>query len=302
MSHKALKLLRKKYKAYGKHKSVNHPAYRKAARTAKEELRKARHNFESKLEQNIRSDKKTFFAYMQSKSKCKTVPGPLINQSGELLHEPREMSEEFNKFFSSGFTKEKISEIPHVHCDNLVPQMDSIIITEEMVHNCLKKLRAEPDDISPRLLIKISDEIIVPLTIIFNKSLESGSAPDDWCTANVSPIFKNGKRNLPQNYRPVSLTSQVCKLFEHIIREELVNHFESHQLIGETQHGVRKGRSCLTNLLVFLNEVSWNMDNNNCMDAIYYAALLPRRGRILRCTLSVCLSVCPSVCPSVPLS
>jgi len=69
MSHKALKLLRKKYKAYGKYKNVDHPAYKKAAHTAKEELRKARHNFESKLAQNVRSDKKTFSAYMGSKSK-----------------------------------------------------------------------------------------------------------------------------------------------------------------------------------------------------------------------------------------
>jgi len=153
------------------------------------------------------------------------------------------MSEEFNKFFGLVFMEEKISEIPHVHCDNSVPQLDSMIITEEMVRNCFKKLRADkspqPDDISPRLLIKISDEIIVPFTIIFNKSIESRSVLDDWHTANVSPIFKNGKRNLPENYRPVSLISQVCKLFEHIGREELVNHLESHELFSDTKHGFR---------------------------------------------------------------
>jgi len=69
---------------------------------ATDELRKARRNFEFKLAQNVRSDKKSFFAYMRSKSKCNTIPGPLINQSGELLHEPMEMSEEFNKFWLSG--------------------------------------------------------------------------------------------------------------------------------------------------------------------------------------------------------
>jgi len=107
------------------------------------------------------------------------------------------------------------------------------------------------------------------LTIIFNKSLESGSVPEDWCTANVCPIYKKGKRTSPENYRPISLTSQICKLFEHIVREDLVQHLELNHLISDTQHGFRKGRSCLTNLLVFLDEVTAGVDSGNCIDAIY---------------------------------
>ena len=54
-------------------------------------------------------------------------------------------------------------------------------------------------------------------------------------------------------YRPVSLTSQVCKIFESIIRNAVVKHLESNMLILDSQHGFRKGRSRLTNLLVFLH-------------------------------------------------
>jgi len=65
------------------------------------------------------------------------------------------------------------------------------------------------------------------------------------------------------------LTSQICKLFEHIVGEDLVQHLELNHLISDTQHGFRKGRSCLTNLLVFLDEVTAGVDSGNCIDAIY---------------------------------
>jgi len=53
------------------------------------------------------------------------------------------------------------------------------------------------------------------------------------------------------NYRPVSLTSQICKLFESIIRDEMVQHLEENGLIRDSQDLFRKGRFCLTNLLTF---------------------------------------------------
>ena len=273
MTHKALKSLRHKYKTFDRYKDADHPAYVRAAKAAKKELRKARHKFEYKLAQKVKSDKKSFFAYTRSKTRCRTAPGPLLNQSGELIKGPQEMSEEFNSFFASVFTKEDLSNIPLSKRDDSAPILDIIRIDEERVRKCMTKLRADKspgsDDISPRLLIEITDEIVTPLTLIFNKSLQTGSVPEDWRTANVSPIYKKGKRNSPENYRPISLTSQICKLFEHIVREDIVHHLESHQLISDTQHGFRKGRSCLTNLLVFLDEVSSNMDNGNCIDAIY---------------------------------
>jgi len=119
------------------------------------------------------------------------------------------------------------------------------------------------------MLVEISEEIVVQLTIIFKESLDTGSVPDDWRNANVCPTFKKGKRNSPENYRPVSLTSQICKLLELIIRDELVTYMELHHLIYNSQHGFRKGRSCLTNLLTFLDSVSSSIDSGNCIDTIY---------------------------------
>jgi len=67
----------------------------------------------------------------------------------------------------------------------------------------------------------------------------------------------------------VSLTSQVCKLFEVIIRDALVLHLESNELIVNSQHGFRKGRSCLTNLLEFLDKVTGCIDTGDSVDIIF---------------------------------
>ena len=81
------------------------------------------------------------------------------------------------------------------------------------------------------------------------------SVPDDWKEANVVPVYKGGSRNVATNYRPISLTSQLCKVFETIIRDQVIEFLETNALIRNSQHGFRKGRSCLTNLLLFLDKV-----------------------------------------------
>ena len=103
---------------------------------------------------------------------------------------------------------------------------------------------------SPRILKALCEEIAVPVTIIFRKSLDSGCVPGDWRTANVSPLFKKGSRHKVDNYRPVSLTSQICKVVEAVFRDEIGQHLDKYDLIRNTQHGFRKGYSCTSNLLV----------------------------------------------------
>jgi len=93
--------------------------------------------------------------------------------------------------------------------------------------------------------------------------------PEDWKLATVTPIFKKGNRNKAENYKPVSLTSVVCKLFESIIRDNLVYHLETNTLIKNSQHGFRKGRSCLANLLEFLDKVTGCVDSGENVDVVF---------------------------------
>jgi len=100
-------------------------------------------------------------------------------------------------------------------------------------------------------------------------SLNCGVVPADWKDAGVIPLFKKGKKSDTQNYRPVSLTSIVCKILESIIKDSILGHLTKFSLIRESQHGFTKGRSCLTNLLEFMEEVTDKLDNGKPVDIIY---------------------------------
>ena len=96
-------------------------------------------------------------------------------------------------------------------------------------------------------MLKVIAELIsVPLAIVFNLSIQEGIVPLEWKIANVVPIFKKGNRYKPENYRPVSLTSVVCKLLESLLRNHMVEFMNKHNLLNHSQHGFMKGRSCLT--------------------------------------------------------
>ena len=107
------------------------------------------------------------------------------------------------------------------------------------------------------------------MTILFNQSLAEGCVSLNRRAANVTPIFKKSSRNKPENYRPVSLTSQLSTVMESIIRDAIVEHLDRHNLVLDSQHGFRRGRSCTTNLLVFLDKVSLAVDNGVSVDAIF---------------------------------
>ena len=152
-------------------------------------------------------------------------------------------------------------------------KLETIEITVEDVCKRLALLRKDKspgaDDMSPRLLKTISTEIAEPVTANFNESFSKGIVPMDWKIANITPIYKKGSRKSAVNYRPVSLTSHLSKLMEAILRDKITEHLEEHQLIRESQHGFRRGSSCTTNLLAFLDEPSTILDNGEKCDAIF---------------------------------
>ena len=134
----------------------------------------------------------------------------------------------------------------------------------------LKEGKAPGDDgFVPLFLKKVASEICYPLAEIFNSSLSEGVVPLDWRIANVTPIYKKGSRQDPGNYRPISLTSQIGKLLESIIRDSMVTHLKARKLIGSTQHGFTQKRSCLTNLLEFMEIITKHVDNGHPVDVIY---------------------------------
>ena len=118
-------------------------------------------------------------------------------------------------------------------------------------------------------LIELCDDIAKALAILYTKSLNETKIPADWRLSNVSPIYKSeGSKSDPGNYRPVSLTSNACKLMEKLINRSLSVHLEN-GVLHNTQHGFRKGRSCQTNLIEFFDKITQWTDEGNCVDVLY---------------------------------
>ena len=186
------------------------------------------------------------------------------------------MAEVLNEYFSSVFTTEDISSLPVPLTKfegNKSEHLGQLFVTPEMIAKKIKKMKDNKspgvDGIPPKLLKEIVDQISTPLANLFNLSLEEGIVPSEWKEANITPLFKKGSRKKPENYRPVSLTSVVRKLLETLISDHMVEFLVKHKLINTSQHGFLKARSCLTNLLCFLEEITKWVDDGSPVDVVY---------------------------------
>ena len=222
------------------------------------EIRKCKRTFEKKFADNIKNDSISFYAYVRSKQNVRDKVGPLENNRGNIISEGFQMAEVLNEYFSSVFTTEDISSLPVPFTKfegNKSEHLGQLFVTPVMIANKIKKMKDNKspgvEGIPPKLLRKIVEQISTLLAKLFNLSLEEGIVPSEWKEANITPLFKKGSRKKPDNYRPVSLTSVVCKLLETLIRDHMVEFLVKHNLINTSQHGFLKARSCLTNILCF---------------------------------------------------
>jgi hypothetical protein len=265
---------RKKY-AWKKYKlnktEENSRTYKRTESNLKHIIKYTKAAFERQLATNIKSNSKPFFAYVNNKT-IKSKVGPL-QKDGRLITEELEMANELNSFFSSVFTLENTDDVPETSTIGTCVIAESISVTDENILKELSTLKENKapgvDNMHPKLLRECANEIARPLCIIFNKSLNESKVPLDWKRANVTPIFKKGSKKDPGNYRPVSLTSVPCKILESIIKKQMTKFLEDNKLIKDSQHGFRSNRSCLTNLLEYLDYLTDKLDQKLPVDVIY---------------------------------
>ena len=267
----AKKLAFKKFKASQQQTDLR--AFQKIRNETKKMIRAAKRTKELDLARNCNKDSRKFFSFYKLKAVSKNV-GPLkVNNT--IVSEDNKIVEHLNDSFQSVFTTEDVCAMQSLK-HPLVTQASicdiaNIHSAEVLAHmKRMKPNKAEgPDEIFARFLTECSKQLSVPLALIFTKSLVSSKVPCDWKRANVVPIHKAGDKAIMGNYRPVSLTSLVCKIMESIIKEKIVEFLDENNVIGSTQHGFRKGRSCLTNLLDFLEAATDAFDQGKQLAVAY---------------------------------
>ena len=149
----------------------------------------------------------------------------------------------------------------------------NITVTPNQIRDLLQKVHptksAGDDKMHPRILQECAVQLSQPLQIIFQKSLDTGIFPDAWKTATVTPIHKSEERDLSENYRPISITSQVGKILEKIVRKGMMKHIIDCDYLSPHQHGFCERRSCMTNLLEALDDITELVDSGIPVDEVF---------------------------------
>ncbi|BHF62595.1 hypothetical protein SprV_0200558000 [Sparganum proliferum] len=167
---------------------------------------------------------------------------------GVELYKDDEKAEHLSRFFQSVFTRDVAVPADHYNVDD-VPKIDSVVLTKAIVQQELLKLKEAkspgPDEIPAKMLKELATELAEPLCLLFQASLDEGRLPPEWKTAWISPIHKSGSRASANNYRPSNI------------------------IFYPAQHGFRRGRSCLTNLLYCLELWTRSIDEGNVVHVAY---------------------------------
>ena len=111
--------------------------------------------------------------------------------------------------------------------------------------------------------------ISTPLALIFQKSFDRSELPISWKHADVISIFKNkGCKFSVSNYRPISLTSNICKVFDAIVCEHIITHCHNNNILSKAQHDFRSKHSTITSLIELLNVITKQLGSRNNVDLI----------------------------------
>ena len=246
--------------------------YRRVSNQVRAWTRKDAKKKEKEIAENIKTNPKRFWAHVNRKTRLRESIPPLVTENGNTTETKEEKVQVLSKFFSSVFLEEPPGHwnLPEGNWPDISEEVN---ITEASVLKELEILNTDKspgfDQIHPRVLKETRERIAKPLSIILNDSIQTGEVPHDWRLANITAIHKKGNKALPNNYRPVSLTSICSKIMEKHIRSHLMDHLRRHNILSTKQYGFVSGRSTLLQLLRVMDSWTESLDRGEEVDVIF---------------------------------
>ena len=236
--------------------------------------KKFKQMFSEKLRDNLfNSDDpslitKKFWAHVKYQSNSCRIPN-CVNYLDQLRYQPKEQAELFNTFFFNQFSEPSSYNVDISFSNDSDYDIDfDHRFVRKLLSNINSNKAQGPDGIHGKILKNCAVGLAFPLTCIFKSSYNSGYIPDEWKLANVVPIFKKGDKANVENYRPISLTCLVMKVFERIIKEKLL-HLTA-DLIDSRQHGFLEHKSCTTNMVGFCDSLAISLNDNILNHVVYF--------------------------------
>jgi hypothetical protein len=221
--------------------------------------------------EHIGTAPKRFWSYIKANSKSRGLPSFLYNSNRDKVDNFIGMANIFNNFFQSIFSNNNNLPLPDINLyeDN---NLRDIVLTEDEVHKELTKLNPSkaqgPDNLPTQVLKECAQELTPSITTLFNSTLENGTVPHAWKTANVTPIHKKGDKHNANNYRPISLLPVISKVLERCIYNKIIDHLIPK--LTNLQHGFLKNRSTTTQLLNVFSNINNILDNGDQTDVVYF--------------------------------
>lgn len=246
----------------------NCDSYRRLNDQWKRRIKQHAKQVEKQLTKNISS--KDFYSYVKRRSKAHENVSPLIKNE-QLYNDPKQKAQMFLDHFTSIFIQDD-GILPRFNSKtNIKFDLDLIapFEIEKILQEMPSKTSNSPDGLPSLFLKRCAIPLALPLTLLFQKSLDTGFIPEIWKESIVYPLFKKGNREDVRNYRPISLTSNLMKVLEKYIASRLHTYLSISKLISPQQYGFIRGRSTSTQLLNTLNSWLKSINANKVLGSIY---------------------------------
>ena len=240
----------------------------------KESIRQEIEKKEMEVINKIKLNPKAFFAYTKKSCKTSSRVGPLIDKDQKIQDDSKVKANILQDQYCSAFSNpENVSADNKPTSEKLKMNISDIDFSTENIKKAIDEIPNNaapgPDKLPAMILKKCKDQLALPLYIIWRLSLDTGKIPEILKSQGIIPIFKKGDRSKASNYRPVSLTSHIIKLFERILRIKIVDYLENNNLLSNDQHGFRQNRSTVTQLLAHVDNILTILESSEDADVVY---------------------------------